>query len=174
VNAHIFKINDHNFNTIDGPLWEILGRKLPSNSQKNALKNTKDNSRKTGFSLVEMIVVIAIIGIIVAIVSPNAGSMNNSAHIANGQSNVQSVASVPNAAVAAGATLTCLTKISTGADMIDLAEAGVTPSDGTNKGKKFTVGAIDDDEEPVAAVYINFDRTHARVIYNTAASPYAF
>lgn len=138
------------------------------------MKNIKVNSLKAGFSLVEMLVVIAIIGIIAAIAIPNIGSINNSARIATGQRNAQSVASVLNAAVAAGATLTGLSGTSTGGDIIDLAETGVTPADGSFKGKKFTVGAIDDDEEPVAAVYLSYDATNSQVIYNTAATAYVF
>jgi type IV pilus assembly protein PilA len=156
---------------------EIGGRKIKSNSPKqknNTMKNIKVNSLKAGFSLVEMLVVIAIIGIIAAIAIPNIGSINNSARIATGQRNAQSVASVLNAAVAAGATLTGLTGTSTGANIIDLAETGVSPLDGAFKNKKFTVGAIDDDEEPVAAVYLSYDATNQQVIYNTAATPYAF
>ena len=136
------------------------------------MKNIKVNSLKAGFSLVEMLVVIAIIGIIAAIAIPNIGSINSSARIATGQRNAQSVASVLNAAVAAGATLTGLTGTSTGANIIDLAETGVIPADGAFKGKKFTVGAIDDDEEPVAAVYLSYDATNAQIIYNIAATPY--
>ncbi len=113
------------------------------------MKNIKVNtSRKSGFSLVEMLVVIAIIGIIAAIAIPNIGNLNESARDAAAKRNAQSVASVLNAAVAAGADLGILTD---GQSIVDLAEAGVQPADGAFKGKNFTSGAIDDDEEAKAA-----------------------
>ncbi len=70
------------------------------------MKNIKlAPSLKAGFSLVEMLVVIAIIGIIAAIAIPNIGNLNDSARDAAAKRNAQSVASVMNAAVAAGASL---------------------------------------------------------------------
>lgn len=135
------------------------------------MKNVKVTSLKAGFSLVEMLVVIAIIGIIAAIAIPNIGSINNSARYATGQRNAQSVASVLNAAIAAGATLTGLTSTSTGSDIVELAETGVTPSDGAFNGKKFTVGDIDNDEVPVASAYLSYDADNQQVIYNPSATP---
>lgn len=135
------------------------------------MKNVKVTSLKAGFSLVEMLVVIAIIGIIAAIAIPNIGSINNSARYATGQRNAQSVASVLNAALAAGAKLSTLSSTSTGSTIVELAETGVSPSDGAFNGKKFTVGNIDDDEVPVAAAYLSYDATNSQVIYNPSATP---
>lgn len=134
------------------------------------MKNVKVTSLKAGFSLVEMLVVIAIIGIIAAIAIPNIGSINNSARYATGQRNAQSVASVLNAALAAGASLS-LTSGSSGSAIVELAETGVSPSDGAFVGKKFTVGNIDDDEVPVAAAYLSYDEENQQVIYNPSATP---
>jgi general secretion pathway protein G len=134
------------------------------------MKQTKVNSLKAGFSLVEMLVVIAIIGIIAAIAIPNIGSINDSAREATAQRNAQSVASVLNAAAAAGVTFAA-GDMDTGAKIIDVAEAGVSPTDGAFKGKKFTVGDIDDDEEAKAATYLSFDATNNQVIYKGTSAP---
>ncbi len=127
------------------------------------MKNIKLNSLKAGFSLVEMLVVIAIIGIIAAIAIPNIGNLNESARDAAAKRNAQSVASVLNAAVAAGADISSLT---TPASIIDLAEAGVSPADGAFQGKTFTSGPIDDDEEAKAAAYLSYDSANNQVKYD--------
>ena len=127
------------------------------------MKNIKLNtSRKAGFSLVEMLVVIAIIGIIAAIAIPNIGSLNDSARTAAAKRNAQSIASVLNAAVAAGASLGT---IADAGDLVDAAEAGVTPTDGAFSGKLFTSGEIDDDEEASVAGYLAWDSANNQVKY---------
>jgi type IV pilus assembly protein PilA len=126
------------------------------------MKNIKLNSLKAGFSLVEMLVVIAIIGIIAAIAIPNIGNLNQSAREAAAKRNAQSIASVMNAAVAAGANLSSL---SDAQSIIDLAETGVTPADGAFSGKRFTSGPIDDDEETIASSYLSWDSSNSQVIY---------
>lgn len=132
------------------------------------MKNVKlDLNRKAGFSLVEMLVVIAIIGIIAAIAIPNIGSINDSARKATAQRNAQSIASVLNAAVAAGADLGTPAD---GAALVTLAEDGVSPADGAFAGKKFTVGEIDDQEEYGAACFLSYDSDNKQVVYNPSAA----
>lgn len=126
------------------------------------MKNIKLNtSRKAGFSLVEMLVVIAIIGIIAAIAIPNIGNLNDSARDAAAKRNAQTVASVLNAAIAAGVDTTGWTT----ANLLDKAQTGVSPLDGAFQGKTFTSGPIDDDEETKVGSYLTWDDTNKQVQY---------
>jgi len=130
------------------------------------MKLTKINtSLKAGFSLVEMLVVIAIIGIIAAIAIPNIGNLNDSAREAAAKRNAQTVASVLNAAIAAGASHT-FSGSTTAAAVIDAAEAGISATDGAFKGKAFTSGPIDDDEEAKTSSYLSWDNANGQVKYN--------
>jgi type II secretory pathway pseudopilin PulG len=110
-----------------------------------------------------MLVVIAIIGIIAAIAIPNIGSLNDSARDAAAQRNAQTVASVLNAAVAAGADLGTLAD---GAAIVALAETGVSPADGAFQGKIFTSGPIDNDEAAKVAGYLTYDASNKQVKYD--------
>ena len=65
------------------------------------MKNTK-KAIQHGFSLVEMLVVIAVIGIIAAIAVPNIGRINDAAKDAKNRRNAQNIASVYASANAAG------------------------------------------------------------------------
>jgi len=67
------------------------------------MKNTKlVSSNKGAFSLVEMLVVIAVIGVLAAIAVPNIGRINDAANESKDRRNAQQLASVANAAQAAG------------------------------------------------------------------------
>ncbi len=66
------------------------------------MKHRPSEALKAGFSLVEMLVVIAVIGIIAAIAVPNIGRINESAKEATNRRNAQNLASVYASANAAG------------------------------------------------------------------------
>lgn len=132
------------------------------------MKNIKLNKKaQGGFSLVEMLVVIAVIGIIAAIAIPNIGSVNNSARIAAAQRNAQSIASVLNAAIAAGVD----TSSWTDANLIAKAEGGVSPTDGAFSGKTFTSGNIDNSEEDGINDLLTWDASTEQVKYDATVTP---
>ena len=108
-----------------------------------------------------MLVVIAIIGIIAAIAIPNIGNLNDAAKDAAAQRNAQTVASVLNAAIAAGVSTSGWTT----SGLIDLAESGVSPTDGAFKSRMFSSGEIDDTEESAAAAYLSWDSSQNQVKY---------
>ena len=83
--------------------------------------NTSKNSKK-GFSLVEMLVVIAVIGVLTAIAIPIIGRINEQAEIAKDNRNTQAVVTMYNAARAAGAPdTTAITELTsaTGLEVVD-------------------------------------------------------
>jgi len=102
------------------------------------MKNVKLNlvkSAKAGFSLVEMLVVIAVIGVIAAIAIPNIGNINESALDSTAQRNAQSVASVYSSGLAAG----CPASASLAGALTDVAGGTWAPPTGAFSGKVFQV-----------------------------------
>ncbi len=131
------------------------------------MKNIKlMSSLKAGFSLVEMLVVIAIIGIIAAIAIPNIGNLNSSARDASARRNAQTVASVVNAAIAAGVDTSAIT---TTALAVAAAETGLQPDKGAFAGKKFTSGAINAEDRAAVVSYLTWDNGNKQLNYNTTA-----
>jgi prepilin-type N-terminal cleavage/methylation domain-containing protein len=102
------------------------------------MKHHPKNMLQQGFSLVEMLIVIAIIGIIAAIAIPNIGSINAAATTAKNQRNAQSVVSIFTGGAAAGVVWTTTTRDAAVASVI----AGGSPTTGAFAGKNFSVPEI--------------------------------
>lgn len=118
---------------------QVGDRKPKQNKQQpNTMKNVKLNLKKTakaGFSLVEMLVVIAVIGVIAAIAIPNIGNINESALDSTAQRNAQSCASVYSSGLAAG----CAAASSEADALSKLASGTWAPTVGAFAGKVFQV-----------------------------------
>ena len=116
--------------------------------------NTKNNSRKAGFSLVEMLVVITIIGVIAAIAVPNIGRLTDAAEKSKDQRNSQNLASVSSSAQAAG-----LDFVEQGggteATVVGLIVAGATVPSGAFQGTFFGVPNLSAEEIAATNDYLS-------------------
>lgn len=134
------------------------------------MKNTKLHIRKlakAGFSLVEMLVVIAVIGVIAASAIPNTVNVNDSAKEATARRNAQSLASVASAAIAAGYTPTGTDAATIYAEFA----TGVKPTTGAFKDKQFKVPNLPTASADKARVvtYLTWDSSNKVLLYNSDA-----
>lgn len=96
---------------------------------------------RAGFSLVEMLVVIAVIGLIAAIAIPNVGNINAAARLTAATRNAQTIATTVNAAIAAGWDASSVTSLD---DVLtQIQDGSVTPATGVFRGRVFTTGTLE-------------------------------
>ncbi len=113
----------------------------------------KPNRASRGFSLVELLTVIAVIGIIAAIAIPNIGSITTAAKTASYQRNAQSVVSMFSAGQAAGVTWTGASRNL----LIGSVISGQAPTDGAFIGKTFRVPNITGTDLTNIYIYVGRD-----------------
>jgi prepilin-type N-terminal cleavage/methylation domain-containing protein len=132
----------------------LFGKARQIQTLDKSMKNTK-KALQRGFSLVEMLVVIAVIGIIAAIAVPTIGKINDSAEEAKDRRNAQSLASVFATAQTAGLNF-YVDADPTGT--VDLIIAGDTVTDaGPFLGTFFGVPNLSDADRDAAMTYLIFD-----------------
>jgi len=121
-------------------------------------------SIQKAFSLVEMLVVIAVIGIIAAIAVPNIGRINDSAKEATSRRNAQNVASVFASAQAAGLNFAAASTTPS-----DIVQAVVTGAKVTEKGPFentwFGVPGLTSDDQSAALKYLTYDANSSQLLY---------
>ena len=129
------------------------------------MKLNPSKSVKKAFSLVEMLVVIAVIGIIAAIAVPNIGRINDSAKEATARRNAQNVASVFASAQAAG--LNFAQASTTPADIVTAVVTGAKVTEkGPFENTWFGVPGLTADDQTAALTYLTYDTNSAQLLYN--------
>ena len=120
-------------------------------------------SRTDGFSLVELLVVIAVIGLIAAIAIPQISKVTDKAETASDQRNAQNVVSLYGSALAAGATFDDTSLATVIADL-EAGKKGV----GVFADSSFKISPLDAVVQPRVESYITFDGTvdPATLTYN--------
>lgn len=126
-------------------------------------------SLRAGFSLVELLIVIAVIGIIAAIAIPSISGINDAAKKAKAQRNAQSIASVYASAVAAGAVIPSSATTVPTADALIINGASLTGT-GAFAGKTFSVGTMSSTDELDAEEFLSYDSTTQTMSYNPNAT----
>ncbi len=137
------------------------------------MKVATNKNKKSGFSLVEMLVVIAVIGIIAAIAVPSSSKINRAARYAKDQRNAQQIASVVAAAQAAGYDFVAKPTVTTSKPAVVTRVVGgytlLTADNPSLAGTYFGVPGMAAAEQTGAANFLTV--TGGRVVYDANLVP---
>ena len=125
------------------------------------------HARATGFSLVELISVLAIIAVIASLILPHIADANEAAKKSVARRNAQNLASIFTSGQAAG--------VNWEANSVEAAVANVfagkTAGDGAFAGKVFKIATIPASDLPNAIRYLSWDSDSNTLIYVHTSSP---
>lgn len=110
--------------------------------------------------MVELLVVIAVIAIIAAVAIPNIAEVSGSANVAKSRRNAQNLASIYNAAIAAGYP-SAATDVGSA---VDAATMGISVVVGKTT-NQFKVDELSADEKAKAQAFLGFNSTNSTLIY---------
>jgi prepilin-type N-terminal cleavage/methylation domain-containing protein len=124
-------------------------------------------ARATGFSLVELLSVLAIIGVLSGLILPHIADANEAAKNSVARRNAQNLASIFTCGQVAG--------VNWEADSVETAVANVfagkTAGDGAFAGKIFKVATIPASDLPNAIRYLRWDSESSTLFYVQTSTP---
>jgi prepilin-type N-terminal cleavage/methylation domain-containing protein len=126
----------------------------------------KSVRRPDGFSLVELLTVIAVITVIAGLVLPYFGDMTNTANEKKDQRNAQTIASTAECATAAGAQFIVAGDLEA---TIKKLRIGASPDTGAFKGRVFKLPGISDGDISRAMPYLTLSNNALQ--FHTTATP---
>ncbi|WP_208300263.1 type II secretion system protein [Prosthecobacter fusiformis] len=113
------------------------------------------NPSQPGFSLIEMLMTMAVLGIMVSIALPWYGKQTDDFRQARDQKNAQSICTLCQAIDAAGINL--VEETTTSLEIARKLSAGITIKKGTLKGRTFRVSGLGEEELEGAANYMSIE-----------------
>lgn len=129
--------------------------------------------RRSGFSLTELLIVVAIIGVTTLITVPLLADLRSRANEAVARQNAQRIVSVSQQLSAVGVAHVLPDSLGGVEATVRLLRRGITVTDGSFAGRFFTIGQIADQDIKAAAVYrrIAFEQSELQLTYDPNPVP---
>ena len=132
-------------------------RNTKNNTDIYKMKNLIKTNVKKGFSLVELLVVIAVIGVIAAIAIPAMSGVFENSTTAKNKRNAQSIASLYSSLRAAGATVESPSKETIAAALTNATNGGVAGSAGSAFATTKFYAPMSNTERDAAVTKLNYN-----------------
>lgn len=129
--------------------------------------NNSSSTRKSGMSLVEVLVTIVVLGVIVAIAIPSVSRIRDSAKVAAAMKNAKTIAQMSGALAALGVAHVIPDSMGGAEATARLLREGVTIAEGAMAGEVFVIPGMTDDhiEEVAEFLDVKYDRVELRLVF---------